>query len=130
MRSFAYLLGFDWRLVQKLQLLKEQKKKADNLVGMIREGYFSNGALDLNKMQSRLDLLEVEVERKRQEIASSEVVDGYRDHERAANNYAGDIRELNEANLGDLDLGASGRPPAGGFYASGRRFPAPILRSL
>ncbi|MBY5608553.1 DUF2326 domain-containing protein [Rhizobium leguminosarum] len=102
--NVAYLLGFDWKLVQKLQLLKEQKKKADNLVGMIREGYFSNSALDLNKMQSRLDILEVEVARKRREIASSEVVDGYREHEKAANNLAGDIRELNEANLRDLDL--------------------------
>ncbi|MBX4935188.1 DUF2326 domain-containing protein [Rhizobium bangladeshense] len=102
--NLAYLLGFDWKLIQKLQLLKEQKKKADNLVGMIREGYFSNGALDLNKMQSRLDILEVEVERKRREIASSEVIDGYRDHERAANAFANDIRELNEANLKDLDL--------------------------
>ncbi|MER8971424.1 MULTISPECIES: DUF2326 domain-containing protein [unclassified Mesorhizobium] len=102
--NLAYLLGFDWRLVQKLQLLKEEKKKADNLVGMIREGYFSNGALDLNKMQSRLDILEVEVERKRGEIASMEVVDGYRDHQQIANGIAAEIRDLNEANLRDLDL--------------------------
>ncbi|WP_041164008.1 DUF2326 domain-containing protein [Mesorhizobium opportunistum] len=90
--------------MQKLQLLKEEKKKADNLVGMIREGYFSNGALDLNKMQSRLDILEVEVERKRGEIASMEVVDGYRDHQQVANGIAAEIRDLNEANLRDLDL--------------------------
>ncbi|RWP86853.1 MAG: DUF2326 domain-containing protein [Mesorhizobium sp.] len=102
--NLAYLLGLDWRLVQKLQLLKEEKKKADNLVGMIREGYFSNGALDLNKMQSRLDILEVEVERKRGEIASMEVVDGYRDHQQIANGIAAEIRDLNEANLRDLDL--------------------------
>jgi uncharacterized protein YydD (DUF2326 family) len=102
--NLAYLLGFDWRLVQKLQILKEEKKKADNLVGMIREGYFSNGTLDLNKMQSRLDILEVEIERKRSEIASTEVVDGYREHQQIANRLAGDIRDLNEANIRDLDL--------------------------
>lgn len=102
--NLSYLLGFDWRLVQKLQLLKEEKKKADNLVGMIREGYFSNGALDLNKMQSRLDILESEVERKRDEVASMEVVDGYRDHQQIANDLAGGIRDLNEANIRDLDL--------------------------
>jgi uncharacterized protein YydD (DUF2326 family) len=102
--NLAYLLGFDWRLVQKLQLLKEEKKKADNLVGMVRDGYFSSGALDLNKMQSRLDILEVEVERKRRELASMEVVDGYRDHQQIANALASEIRDLNEANLRDLDL--------------------------
>jgi len=102
--NLAYVLGFDWRLIQKLQILKEDKKKADNLVGMIRDGYFSNGALDLNKMQSRLDILEAEVERKRAEIASMEVVDGYREHQQAANVISAEIRDLNEANLRDMDL--------------------------
>jgi uncharacterized protein YydD (DUF2326 family) len=102
--NLAYLLGFDWRLVQQLQILKEEKKKADHLVGMMRDGYFSNGVLDLNKMQSRLDILEGEVVRKRGEIASMEVIDGYRDHQQAANGIAGDIRDLNEAILRDLDL--------------------------
>ncbi len=102
--NLAYVLGFDWRLIQKLQILKEEKKKADNLVGMIRDGYFSNGALDLNKMQSRLDILEAEVERKRGEIASMEVVDGYREHQQAANGISAEIRDLNEANLRDMDL--------------------------
>lgn len=102
--NLAYLLGFDWQLVQKLQVLKDQKKRADSLVNMIKDGYFSEGALDLNKMQSRLDILESEVERKRNEITSVAVLDGYRDHERAANNIVGQIRDLNEANLADLDL--------------------------
>lgn len=102
--NLAYLLGFDWKLIQTLQVLKEQKKRADQLVSLVKDGYFSNGAIDLNKMQSRLDLLEGEVERKRREIASAEVLDGYRDHERSANEMSTRIRELNEANLEDLDL--------------------------
>ncbi|MCK4205966.1 DUF2326 domain-containing protein [Brucella pituitosa] len=102
--NLAYLLGFDWRLIQKLQSLKDQKKKADSLASMVKDGYFSDGALDLNKMQSRLDILEGEIERKRGELVSTKVLEGYRDHELAANALTSQIRDLNEANLQDLDL--------------------------
>ncbi len=102
--SLSYLLGFDWRLPQKLQLTKDQKKDADTLAKMIKSGYFTDGALDINKMQARLDLLDSEVEAKRAEVASATVVDGYRRHELTANDLTMQIRDLNEANLIDLDL--------------------------
>ncbi|KAK3286588.1 hypothetical protein CYMTET_5877 [Cymbomonas tetramitiformis] len=100
----SYLLGFDWRLPQQLQIKKEQKKSADTLYTMIKGGYFTDGELDLNKMQARLDFLDLEVEQKRSEVTSSRVVDGYRQHEVTANDFAARIRDLNEANLEDLDL--------------------------
>lgn len=102
--SLSYLLGFDWRLPQKLQIKKDQKKDADTLAKMIKNGYLTDGALDVNKMQARLDLLDTEIESKRQEVASASVVDGYRQHEVTANELTGRIRDLNEANLEDLDL--------------------------
>lgn len=37
--SISYLLGFDWRLPQKLQIKKDQKKDADTLAKMIKNGY-------------------------------------------------------------------------------------------
>ncbi|QQA45041.1 DUF2326 domain-containing protein [Pelagovum pacificum] len=55
-------------------------------------------------MQARLDFLDREVERKRDEIASAQVVDGYREQEATANDLTAQIRSLNEANLSDLDL--------------------------
>lgn len=100
----AYLLGFDWRLPQKLQLKKDQKKDADTLAKMIKSGYLTDGALDIKKMQARLDLLDTEIDTKREEIRSATVVDGYRSHEVAANELSTNIRDLNEANLEDLDL--------------------------
>jgi len=100
----SYLLGFDWRLPQQLQIKKDQKKDADTLYNMIKGGYLSDGELDLNKMQARLDFLDREVEEKRKEIASTTVVDGYRQHEVTANDLTARIRDLNEANLEDLDL--------------------------
>lgn len=100
----SYLLGFDWRLPQQLQIKKDQKKDADTLYNMIKGGYLSAGELDLNKMQARLDFLDREVEEKRKEIASTTVVDGYRQHEVTANDLTARIRDLNEANLEDLDL--------------------------
>jgi uncharacterized protein YydD (DUF2326 family) len=100
----SYLLGFDWRLPQQLQIKKDQKKDADTLYNMIKSGYLSDGELDLNKMQARLDFLDREVEQKRKEISSSKVVDGYRQHEVTANDLTARIRDLNEANLEDLDL--------------------------
>lgn len=100
----SYLLGFDWRLPQQLQVKKDQKKDADTLYNMIKSGYLSDGELDLNKMQARLDFLDREVEKKRQEVASSTVLDGYRQHELTANDLTTRIRDLNEANLEDLDL--------------------------
>ncbi|RVV96522.1 DUF2326 domain-containing protein [Mesobaculum littorinae] len=100
----SYLLGFDWRLPQQLQVKKDQKKDADTLYKMIKSGYLSDGELDLNKMQARLDFLDREVERKRDEIASAQVVDGYREQEATANDLTAQIRSLNEANLSDLDL--------------------------
>jgi len=100
----SYLLGFDWQLPQKLQLQKDQKKDADTLAKMIKSGYFTDGALDIKKMQARLDLLDIEVETKRAEVASATVVDGYRSHELTANQLAVQIRDLSEANLEDIDL--------------------------
>jgi uncharacterized protein YydD (DUF2326 family) len=102
--SLSYLLGFDWRLPQKLQVKKDQKKDADTLAKMIKNGYLTDGALDVNKMQARLDLLDTEIDGKRQEVASASVVDGYRQHEVTANELTSRIRDLNEANLEDLDL--------------------------
>lgn len=100
----SYLLGFDWRLPQKLQIRKDEKKDADALYNMIRTGYLTDGDLDLNKMQSRLDVLDREIERKRNEVTSSTVLDGYREHEVTANELTTQIKRLNEANLEDLDL--------------------------
>jgi len=102
--SLSYLLGFDWRLPQQLQIKKDQKKDADTLAKMIKSGYLTDGALDVNKMQARLDLLDTEIEAKRKEVASASVVDGYRRHEITANELTSRIRDLNEANLEDLDL--------------------------
>ncbi len=100
----SYLMGFDWRLPQKLQVKKDQKKDADTLASMIKSGYLTDGALDIKKMQARLDLLDTEVETKRVEVTSATVVDGYRGHELTANELSTKIRDLNEANLEDLDL--------------------------
>jgi uncharacterized protein YydD (DUF2326 family) len=102
--SLSYLLGFDWRLPQQLQVKKDQKKDADTLAKMIKGGYLTEGSLDVNKMQARLDLLDTEIEGKRKEVNSASVVDGYRRHEITANELTGRIRDLNEANLEDLDL--------------------------
>jgi uncharacterized protein YydD (DUF2326 family) len=102
--SLSYLLGFDWRLPQQLQVKKDQKKDADTLAKMIKGGYLTDGSLDVNKMQARLDLLDNEIEGKRKEVNSASVVDGYRRHEITANELTGRIRDLNEANLEDLDL--------------------------
>ena len=71
---------------------------------MIKSGYLTNGALDVNKMQARLDLLDTEIDGKRKEVATASVVDGYRQHEVTANQLTSRIRDLNEANLEDLDL--------------------------
>ena len=100
----SYLLGFDLRLPQQLQVKKDQKKDADTLAKMIKSGYLTDGALDIKKMQARLDLLDTEIETKRSEITSATVVDGYRSHELSANELATSIRNLNEANLEDIDL--------------------------
>lgn len=100
----SYLLGFDWRLPQKLQVKKDQKKDADTLAKMIKSGYLTDGALDIKKMQARLDLLDTAIDTKRSEITSATVVDGYRGHELTANELSTSIRDLSEANLEDLDL--------------------------
>lgn len=100
----SYLLGFDWRLSQKLQICKDQKKDADALYKIIKKGVLSDGDLDLNKMQSRLDFLDREIELKRTEVATSTVVDGYRQHEATANDLTSRIKSLNEANLEDIGL--------------------------
>ena len=102
--NLAYLLGLDWSLPQKLQRTKDDKKQADTLAKMLKSGYLSNGQLDLGKMQARVDLLDGEIEAKRSEVMSATVVDGYRSHEAEANRLAQNIKELNEANLRDLDL--------------------------
>lgn len=100
----SYLLGFDWRLPQKLQIKKDQKKDADTLAKMIKSGYLTDGALDIKKMQARLDLLDAEIEVKRNDITSAIVLDGYRSHELSANELSTKVRDLNEANLEDIDL--------------------------
>lgn len=102
--SLSFLLGFDWRLPQQLQVKKDQKKDADTLAKMIKSGYLTDGFLDVNKMQARLDLLDNEIVGKRKEVASASVVDGYRQHEINANELTSRIRDLNESNLEDLDL--------------------------
>ena len=100
----SYLLGFDWRLSQELQICKDQKKDADALYKIIKKGVLTEGDLDLNKMQSRLDFLDREIELKRTEVATSTVVDGYRQHEVTANDLTSRIKSLNEANLEDIGL--------------------------
>ena len=100
----SYLLGFDWRLSRELQICKDQKKDADALYKIIKKGVLTEGDLDLNKMQSRLDFLDREIELKRTEVATSTVVDGYRQHEATANDLTSRIKDLNEANLEDIGL--------------------------
>lgn len=102
--NLAYLLGLDWSLPQKLQKTKDDKKQADALSKMLRSGYLADGQLDLVKMQTRVDLLDGEIDSKRKEVVSATVVNGYRTHETEANRLAQLIKELNEANLRDLDL--------------------------
>lgn len=102
--NLAYLLGFDWRLIQHLQFLKDRKKAADTLSSIVKGGFFSNDILDVNKMQSRVDVLENEVTLRRAEIEKLRVLDGYKDHEEEANYLTRQIRDLNEKNLEDLDL--------------------------
>ncbi|WOI12892.1 DUF2326 domain-containing protein [Thalassospira lucentensis] len=100
----SYLLGFDWHLPQKLQLKKDEKKNADALSSMIKSGYLTDGELDLKKMQARADLLDSEIQVKRRDVASAKVIDGYRSHEISANELTAKIRDMNEANLEDMDL--------------------------
>ena len=100
----SYLLGFDWKLPQELQISKDLKKDADALYKIIKNGFLSDRSLDLNKMQSRLDFLDREIEQKRAEVAASTVVDGYRQHEATANDLTSRIKGLNEANLEDMGL--------------------------
>ncbi|KEO55738.1 DUF2326 domain-containing protein [Thalassospira permensis] len=100
----SYLLGFDWHLPQKLQLKKDEKKNADALSSMIKSGYLTDGELDLKKMQARADLLDSEIQVKRREVTSATVIDGYRSHEISANELTAKIRDMNEANLEDMDL--------------------------
>ncbi|MEK9986780.1 MAG: hypothetical protein VW879_18735, partial [Opitutae bacterium] len=100
----SYLLGFDWQLPQKLQLKKDEKKNADALNSMIKSGYLTDGELDLKKMQARADLLDSEILLKRTEVASATVIDGYRGHEITANELTAKLRDMNEANLEDMDL--------------------------
>lgn len=102
--NLAYLLGFDWKLIQRLQVLKDQKKATDTVAKMLKAGFFSDGSLDLNKMQARLDLLENEVEKRRDELSRARVLDGYEEIETDANELSVQIRMRNEANLSDLDL--------------------------
>ncbi len=105
--NLSYLLGFDWHLVQKLQKIKDQKKAADTLSSIVKGGFFSNDLLDINKMQSRIDVLENEVAHRRKEINDLRVLDGYKYHEEDANYLTRRVRDLNENNLGDLDLASS-----------------------
>lgn len=102
--NLAYLLGLDWTIPQRLQLKKDEKKQADALSKMLKSGYLTDGELDLNKMQTRLDLIESEIGSKRAEVMSATVVDGYRQYAEEANELTILIRNLNEANLADLAL--------------------------
>ena len=102
--NLAYLLGLDWNLPQKLQKTKEDKKRVDAFSKMLRSGFLADGPLDPGKMQTRVDLLEGEIEKKHQEVKSAIVVDGYHTHEIEANRLTQLMKELNEANLRDRDL--------------------------
>ncbi len=55
-------------------------------------------------MQARADLLDSEIQVKRKDVASATVIDGYRSHEISANELTSQIRDMNEANLEDMDL--------------------------
>nr|WP_321482229.1 DUF2326 domain-containing protein [uncultured Cohaesibacter sp.] len=102
--NLSYLINLDWTLSQRLQLKKDLRAQADTLAKIVQEGYFSDGVLDIAKMQTRLDLLEGEISSKRKEIQTATVVDGYSQHEQEANRLTREIRDLNEANLADLAL--------------------------
>lgn len=102
--NLAYLLGLDWRLPQSLQLKKDEKKDADELFKMLKKGLLDQFGLDPQRMQARFDILETEIERKREEVRTAEVVDDYRGRETTANSLSVQIRNLNEQNLADLNL--------------------------
>lgn len=102
--SLAYLLGFDWELMQNLQTAKNEKKSADALSKAAKTGYLANGDFDESKMQTRLDFLENLISEKRAEADSMIVLDGYQKHEQEANALTTRIRDMNEENLMDLDL--------------------------
>lgn len=102
--NLAYLLGLDWRLPQSLQLKKDDKKDADELFKMLKKGLLDQFGLDPQRMQARFDILESEIERKKEEIRTAEVVDDYRGRETTANSLTIQIRNLNEQNLADLNL--------------------------
>lgn len=102
--NLSYLLNFDWKLPQNLQVVKDRKKDADELHKMLKKGLLDRFDLDPQRMQARLDVLDTEVEYKRGEIRNAVVVDDYRGRESTANSITIEIRKRNELNLMDLNL--------------------------
>jgi uncharacterized protein YydD (DUF2326 family) len=102
--SISYLLGLDWTIPGKFQVLRGQEKVAQELRKAAKSGdlgRFFGKAADL---RTRLTVAEVRAARLRQQLSTFEVVPEYKELEREANDITREIDSLNIENVLDGDL--------------------------
>ena len=102
--SICYLLGLDWTIARRFQLLKDQEKGAKDLQRHIRSGEIGRRLGTAANLRTKLTVAAVQTDRLRERIEAFKVVPQYETLELEANEITEKIIGLNADSLVDRNL--------------------------
>lgn len=102
--AISYLLGLDWTISQRLQVLRGQEKLASSLRKAAKDGELGRFFASAADLRARLAIAETHAEEFRARLATFRVVPQYTELEREASALTREIAILNDQNTLDRDL--------------------------
>jgi uncharacterized protein YydD (DUF2326 family) len=102
--AISYLLGLDWTISQRLQVLRGQEKLASSLRKAAKDGELGRFFASAADLRARLAIAETHAKEFRARLATFRVVPQYTELEREASSLTREIALLNDQNTLDRDL--------------------------
>ena len=102
--GISYLLGLDWSVSQRFQLLREQEKAIKQLRATVRKGFLPAFKGSAASLRTQVTLAEAKASSLRQQLGRFNVVPKYESIEREATELTRDMNRLGNENTADRQL--------------------------
>ena len=99
--ALSYLLGLDWRISQRREVLRKEIDAAKKMLGAAKAGALKGLVGDPTQLRTQLALAQKDVERLTQAVETFQVLDDYRDREAEASDLTRRINELTDEGAQD-----------------------------
>ena len=102
--GISFILGFDWSVSQRFQLLREQEKVIKQLKASARKGVLPGFRGSAASLRTQVTLAEAKADTLKQQLDAFNVVPEYESIEREATQLTRDINRLSNENTADRQL--------------------------